>query len=107
VRRVAVVADDPERGVPYELRDENDLRVLPWPNESAPRGTRSAYGPDALIAGTERSERFFAWPTGIESVGQMRQWGHHATALVGRRYFDDPDLFDRYFEFGGASTDPR
>jgi len=107
VRRVAVVTDDPERGVPYELRDENDLRVLPWPNESAPRGTRSAYGPDALIAGTERSERFFAWPSGIDSVGQMRQWGHHATALVGRRYFDDPDLFDRYFEFGVASTDPR
>jgi hypothetical protein len=106
VRRVAVVTDDSERGVAYELRDENDVRMLPWPNESAPRGTRSAYGPDALIAGTERSERFFAWPTGIESVGQMRQWGHHATALVGRRHFDDPDLFDRYFEFA-AGTDPR
>ena len=107
VRRVAVMADDPASGVLYELRDENDLRMLPWPNESAPRGTRSAYGPDALIAGTERSERFFAWPSGIDSVGQMRQWGHHATALVGRRHFDDPDLFDRYFEFAGAGTDPR
>jgi hypothetical protein len=104
---VGNVPDESTGGVQYELRDENDLRVLPWPNESAPRATRSAYGVDGLIAGTERAERLFAWPTGITSVGQMRQWGHHATALVGRRHFDDPDLFDRYFEFSEAAADPR
>jgi hypothetical protein len=27
----------------------------------------------------------------------MRQWGRHATAFVGRRHFDDPWLFERYF----------
>jgi hypothetical protein len=28
----------------------------------------------------------------------MRQWGRHATAFIGRRHFDDPRLFDDYFE---------
>jgi len=29
----------------------------------------------------------------------MRQWGRHATAFVGKRHFDDADLFERRFEF--------
>jgi hypothetical protein len=107
VRRVANMVDAQGSGLAYALRDENDLRVLPWPNESVPRGTRSAYGTDGLIAGSERLERFFFWPMGIESAGQMRQWGHHATAFVGRRHFDDPDLFDRYFELTEVVADPR
>ena len=106
LRRVTNVVDAPA-AVAYELRDENDLRVLPWPNEAAPRGTRSAYGTDGLIEGSERMERFFFWPMGITSPGQMRQWGHHATAFVGRRHFDDPDLFERYFEPSGPIADPR
>jgi hypothetical protein len=35
---------------------------------------------------------------GIPSAGAMRQWGHHATAFVGRRHFDEPFLIERYFE---------
>ena len=107
VRRVANMVDPSTGGVEYDLRDDNDLRVLPWPNESVPRATRSAYGADGLIAGSERLERFFFWPMGISSPGQMRQWGHHATAFVGRRHFDDPDLFDRYFELTDGGADPR
>jgi hypothetical protein len=106
LQRVTNMVDAPA-AVAYELRDENDLRVLPWPNEAAPRGTRSAYGTDGLIEGSERTERFFFWPMGIASAGQMRQWGHHATAFVGRRHFDDPDLFERYFEVDGPIADPR
>jgi hypothetical protein len=30
----------------------------------------------------------------------MRQWGHHATAFVGLRHFDDPDLLERRFLWG-------
>jgi len=37
------------------------------------------------------------WPLGIPSAGAMRQWGHHATAFVGRRHFDEPFLIERYF----------
>jgi hypothetical protein len=36
---------------------------------------------------------------GIVSSGAMRQWGRHATAFVGRRHFDDAELFERRFEF--------
>jgi hypothetical protein len=107
LRRVASVVDTPAGAIAYSLRDDNELRALPWPNEAAPRATRSAYGTDGLIAGSERLERLFFWPMGIASAGQMRQWGHHATAFVGRRHFDDPDLFDRYFELAEPGADPR
>jgi hypothetical protein len=40
---------------------------------------------------------------GIASAGQMRQWGRHATAFVGRRHFDDPYLLDRYFTLSAAA----
>jgi hypothetical protein len=82
--------------VPYAIENEDVLRHLPLPAESI--RTRSVYGPDGLIPGSERAERFFFWPMGIASAGQMRQWGRHATAFVGRRHFDDPLLIDRYFE---------
>jgi hypothetical protein len=107
LRRVANITDETTGAIEYHLRDDNDLRALPWPNESAPRGTKSAYGTDGLIAGSERLERLFFWPMGIASAGQMRQWGHHATAFVGRRHFDDPDLFERYFELSERGADPR
>ena len=78
----------------YQLRDERALTMLP----RFGGGSRSAYDQDGFIPGSERAERWFFWPMGIESAGQMRQWGHHATAFVGRRHFDDPLLFDAYFE---------
>jgi hypothetical protein len=78
----------------YELRDYDELRSLP----RLDGGRQSAFGPDGLIAGTERLERFFFWPMGIASAGAMRQWGRHATAFVGRRHFDDADLLERRFE---------
>ena len=80
-------------GTPYRLRDENTLRSLPL----ADGGARSLYAPDGLVPGTERGERFLFWPMGIASAGAMRQWGHHATAFVGRRHFDDPNLLEKRF----------
>jgi len=78
----------------YVRAPEGALRQLP---DGAGR-TRSLYGPDGLVRGSERGERFLFWPMGIPSAGAMRQWGHHATAFVGRRHFDDADLIDRRFE---------
>ncbi len=94
-----------EGSMRYRLRDENLLRRLPLPAKSSSRlpGTRSLYGSDGMVAGTERLERFLFWPMGIASAGQMRQWGHHATAFVGRRHFDDPHLLQRYFEFADGT----
>lgn len=77
----------------YGLAHEHDLRSLPTRDD----GRRSLYGPDGLVAGTERAERWVFWPMGIESAGAMRQWGRHATAFVGRRHFDDHDLVERRF----------
>jgi hypothetical protein len=82
-------------GRPYALRPEDELRRLP----ASGSATRSLYGPDGLVTGSERRERFVFWPMGIASAGAMRQWGHHATAFVGRRHFDDADLLERRFVF--------
>lgn len=79
----------------YRLRDYDDLRSMPL----AGGGRRSLFGPDGLVAGTERGESMFFWPMGIASAGAMRQWGRHATAFVGRRHFDDADLFEKRFDF--------
>ena len=92
VERVSLVRG-PDSLVRYVLRWYDELRSLPRPGESA-----SAFGPDGLIAGTERLERFFFWPMGIASAGAMRQWGRQATAFVGRRHFDDADLLEKRFE---------
>ncbi len=86
------IIDNP--GVVYEWRDDNELRKL----DAGQGQTRSIFQLNGIIAGTERAERFFFWPMGIESAGAMRQWGRHATAFVGVRHFDDADLFDVRFD---------
>jgi len=78
----------------YALHPYSELRSLP----RLGGGSRSVFGPDGLVAGTERMERWFFWPMGVPSAGAMRQWGRHATAFVGRRHFDDADLLERRFE---------
>ncbi len=78
----------------YGWENYRSLRSLPLPGG----GHRSLFGPDALVAGSERRERWLFWPMGIVSPGAMRQWGHHATAFVGRRHFDEAGLIGRYFE---------
>ncbi|MBI4193956.1 MAG: hypothetical protein HY526_02640 [Betaproteobacteria bacterium] len=92
----AVMTDDRKdsRSVEYALREDDALRSLPLPQG----GSRSAFGPDGIVAGTERDERYWFWPMGVPEPGAMRQWGRHATAFVGRRHFDDADLFEKYFE---------
>ncbi|MBL26444.1 MAG: hypothetical protein CMM50_02675 [Rhodospirillaceae bacterium] len=78
-------------GTAYAFADDDGLRSLPTPGG----GRKSLFGPDGIVAGTERMERFLLWPMGIASPGAMRQWGTHATAFVGRRHFDDPFLLDQ------------
>jgi hypothetical protein len=79
--------------VRYQLDDDR----RPTTSPRAAGGTRSVFGVDGLMPGTERGERHLLWPSGVASPGQMRQWGHHATAFVGRRHFDDPRLLASYF----------
>lgn len=84
---------DPAVDTRYAFRAYDELRSLPHPAG----GRRSVFGPDGIIAGTERAERFLFWPMGIASAGAMRQAGRHATAFVGRRHFDDADLLEKRF----------
>jgi len=81
--------------VRYELRPYGELRSV----VNYAGGRSSAFGADGLVRGTERAERFVFWPMGIASAGAMRQWGRHATAFIGRRHFDDADLFEKRFRF--------
>jgi hypothetical protein len=80
-------------GTQYSFADYDELRTLPLPAG----GTRSAFGPNGLVPGTERGERYVFWPMGIASPGAMRQSGTQATAFVGRRHFDDADLVELRF----------
>ena len=75
----------------YTMADYSALYSLPRST-----GRASWFGPTGIIKGSERLERFTLWPTGIESVGAMRQWGTHAIGFVDRQHFDDPSLFDNY-----------
>jgi len=79
----------------YELRPYGELRSL----QRYSGGRASAFAGDGLVPGTQRGERFVFWPMGIASAGAMRQWGRQATAFVGRRHFDDADLFEKRFTF--------
>jgi hypothetical protein len=100
LQRVTAVPAAERAGAAYALLDARVLLTLPWPAG----GTRSAYDAAGFVPGSERAERWLFWPMGIASAGQMRQWGRHATAFVGRRHFDDARLLDRYFELRAHGT---
>ena len=92
---VSIAADSGDADLTYKFADYDELRSMP-----VDAGTRrSAFRPDGLVPGSERGERVFFWPMGVPSAGAMRQWGRHATAFVGRRHFDDADLFEKRFRF--------
>ena len=94
VQRV-LAAPHPGEGIPYELIPYEALESLP-----AGDGRRAGiFDAQGIAKGSERVERFIFYPTGIPSIGSMRQRGHHAITLSERTHFDEPDLFEKYFEF--------
>ncbi|TQV67760.1 hypothetical protein FKG94_24835 [Exilibacterium tricleocarpae] len=68
----------------------NELRALPLPEG----GRRSLFAENGLVPASRRAERWLFWPMGVASPGAMRIIGTHATAFIGRRHFDDPDLLN-------------
>lgn len=95
---LAVKAQSESRSRPikqrgYAMRAYTELRSLP----TRRAGRRSMFDDAGLVAGSERGERMFLWPMGVQSAGTMRQWGHHAISLAGKRHFDDPDLMKNLF----------
>jgi hypothetical protein len=71
--------------------------------ESLPRddGTHASMFDDQGVGkgATRPKEEVMFFSVGLPAVGAMRQRGNHATALVGREYFDAPQLFERNFVF--------
>lgn len=93
LQRIAAAHAAGNDGIDYRFANDDSLRSLP-----AGGARKSLFRPDGIVPGTERGERYWFWPMGVPEPGAMRQWGRHATAFVGRRHFDDPDLFEKYFE---------
>jgi hypothetical protein len=85
----------------YQLLDYAALTSLPRVSGQPgwPIARQSAFNSKGFIPNTERLESFLFWPMGIKNAGAMRQAGRQATAFVGRRHFDDPDLFESRFLF--------
>ncbi|MGQ0622536.1 MAG: hypothetical protein ACT4QA_21955 [Panacagrimonas sp.] len=77
----------------YELRRYEDLYLLPRPEG----GTRSLFGPDGIVPGTDRPDPNWLWSSGISMPGALRQYGRHPTAYVGRSHFDDPLRLESVF----------
>lgn len=86
----------------YELRRYEDLYLLPRPEG----GTRSLFGPDGIVPGTDRPDPSWLWSSGVRMPGALRQYGRHATAYVGRSHFDDPFLLESVFIPPAASAPP-
>jgi len=92
VQRVYPLGENEKSYSAYSMKSYDDLRSLSVGDEF-----KSLFEANALVSGSERAERWLLWPMGVLSAGAMRQWGNHAVAFVGKRHFDDPYLFDRYF----------
>lgn len=90
---IAAITPASGRGVALAVTRYDALRSLP-----AGSRRRGIFGNDGVLWGSERAERFVLWPLGVPAPGAMRSRGHHATAFIGRRHFDNPDLLDRYFQ---------
>lgn len=106
IERVTAEPTGTDRTISYRWLDYPALRSLALPNGEH----RSLFRPDGIVPGTKRGERFFFWPMGVPHPGEMRQWGHHAIAFVGRRHFDDPYLMEQIFfphDSTGATPTPQ
>jgi hypothetical protein len=80
---------------PYRLVAYDQLEMLPHPDNRF----ESIFDSRGIAKDSERLEFIIFFPMGIPDVGSMRQRGHHAVKLVGRSDFEDPELFDKNFEF--------
>lgn len=91
LQQTAIIAEsDIKQATPYQVQAYDTLLSLPLPSGSR----RSLFGQDGIVCASSRTERFFLWPFGVPNPGAMRQWGTHAIAFTGRRYFDDPYLLE-------------
>ncbi|UTV29482.1 hypothetical protein [Photobacterium atrarenae] len=79
---------------PLVMMPYHQLRSLPTTENTY----QSLFNQQGMLPASVRAERFYLWPLGVKSPGTQRQLGHHATAFIGRRHFDDPFIFETLFE---------
>lgn len=84
----------------FKLVDYAELSTLEFDENRR----RSMFDSRGIVRGSERLERFTLWPTGIPSVGAMRQRGNHATGFVEEQHFDDATLLEQYFYRRGSGS---
>ncbi|MGR5149398.1 hypothetical protein ACQKP8_22990 [Photobacterium alginatilyticum] len=73
--------------------DYQQLRSLPLQKNRH----KSLFDEQGMLMASTRLERWYLWPFGVKSPGTMRQIGHHATAFIGERHFDDADVLSPLF----------
>lgn len=66
--------------------------IEPYERLLAAGPRRPPFDVEGLLRGSDRGERLFLWPSGIRSPGAMRTPGRQATAFLGRRRFETPEL---------------
>jgi hypothetical protein len=79
----------------YQLVDYDRLEMLPHGDH----GFDSIFNSQGIAKESPRIESLIFFPMGIADIGSMRQRGHHAVVFIGRAHFDEPDIFDKNFEF--------
>ncbi len=103
-------------GVAEQGAETLNYQLRPYAELLAPGPRRPPFRSNGLLSGTSRLERLFLFPAGIPDPGAMRTNGHHATAFLGRRHFDDPELAGGMIRMApsalpgwkeGARTEPR
>jgi hypothetical protein len=77
----------------YELRRYEDLYTLALPDG----GSRSLFGPDGVVPGTEGEDPLWMWASGVRNPGAIKQYGHQTPAYIGRAHFDAPYLLESVF----------
>jgi hypothetical protein len=92
----------PDRGILYDIRPYSELESLPRDGGRF----ESIFTPDGIVKGSGRIEPYILFSMGIPDIGSMRQRGHHATRLVGREHYDDPEVFNRNFIFRQPEAAP-
>ncbi|HEX4872925.1 MAG TPA: hypothetical protein VFV27_11480 [Nevskiaceae bacterium] len=78
----------------YRLQPYENLTLM----DDGKGGTRSLFGPDGVVPGSERAHAEAAWPEAVDKPGAVRQSGFHALSFSRGLYFDDPRLIDQAFE---------
>ena len=83
------------RTLPYQLAAYERLEMLPHEDQTF----ESIFNSKGIAKDSPRIESLIFFPMGIADIGSMRQRGHHAVLFIGREHFDDPQIFDKHFEF--------